>query len=253
MATMSRGELAAELSRCEDLLRRWVLKAWVRGTETLKHAEIVASLEARLRDRACRVDGAFDDAGSTLALRRERDEYAAALTAAAAERDAAEARADAAERGRSGGGYELDRLRDENERLKKRAPPSDVEAALADARREAKRLLDENELLRSMGGDDEAAELLRDAQAEALRLRRENAVLAKELEGAPRSGDDRDAVVAEVHALRYAGQQKGDSTSLQRECSARARPGKSIHASRPFREMIARPKISRNEWKTAEI
>ena len=136
MATMSRGELAAELSRCEDLLRRWVLKAWVRGTETLKHAEIVESLEARLRDRACRVDGAFDDAGSTLALRRERDEYAAALTAAAAERDAAEARADAAERGRSGGGYELDRLRDENERLKKRAPPSDVEAALADARRE---------------------------------------------------------------------------------------------------------------------
>ncbi|KAH8060849.1 calcium-transporting ATPase [Aureococcus anophagefferens] len=29
------------------------------------------------------------------------------------------------------------------------------------------------------------------------------------------------------------GQQKGDSTSLQRECSARARSGKSIHASRP--------------------
>ena len=49
------------------------------------------------------------------------------------------------------------------------------------------------------------------------------------------------------------GQDKGDSTSLQRECSARARSGKHIHASRPFREMIARPKISRNEWKTAEI
>ena len=30
-------------------------------------------------------------------------------------------------------------------------------------------------------------------------------------------------------------------------------PEKSIHASRAFREMIARPKISRNEWKTAEI
>ena len=44
-----------------------------------------------------------------------------------------------------------------------------------------------------------------------------------------------------------------DSTSLQREFSARARSGKSIYASRPFREMIARPKISRNEWKTAEI
>ena len=49
------------------------------------------------------------------------------------------------------------------------------------------------------------------------------------------------------------GQQKGDSTSLQRECSARARSGISIYASRAFREMIARPKISRNEWKTAEI
>ena len=48
------------------------------------------------------------------------------------------------------------------------------------------------------------------------------------------------------------GQDKGDSTSLQRECSARTRSGKSIHASRPFREMIARPKISRNEWKPAE-
>ena len=49
------------------------------------------------------------------------------------------------------------------------------------------------------------------------------------------------------------GQQKGDSTSIQHECSARARSKKSIHASRPFREMIARPKISQNEWKTAEI
>ena len=49
-----------------------------------------------------------------------------------------------------------------------------------------------------------------------------------------------------------AGQDKGDSTSLQRECSARARSGNSIHASRPFRETIARPKISRNEWKPAE-
>ena len=54
-------------------------------------------------------------------------------------------------------------------------------------------------------------------------------------------------------AMLEAGQDKGDSTSLQRECSARARSGKSIHASRPFREMIARPKISQNEWKTAEI
>ncbi|KAK7230791.1 hypothetical protein SO694_0007500 [Aureococcus anophagefferens] len=44
-------------------------------------------------------------------------------------------------------------------------------------------------------------------------------------------------------------QQKGDSTSLQHDCSARARFGNSTHASRPFREMIARPKISRNERK----
>ena len=43
------------------------------------------------------------------------------------------------------------------------------------------------------------------------------------------------------------GQEKGDSTSLQCECFARARSGKSIHASRPFRETIARPKISQNE------
>ena len=50
-----------------------------------------------------------------------------------------------------------------------------------------------------------------------------------------------------------AGQEKGDSTSLQRECSSCARSGKSTYASRALREMIARPKISRNEWKTTEI
>ena len=49
------------------------------------------------------------------------------------------------------------------------------------------------------------------------------------------------------------GQEKGDSSSLQHECSARARSGKNIHASRPLQEMIARPRMSRNEWKTAEI
>ena len=49
------------------------------------------------------------------------------------------------------------------------------------------------------------------------------------------------------------GQDKSDSTSLRRECSARARSGGSIHASRTLREMIARPKISKNEWKSAEI
>ena len=30
-------------------------------------------------------------------------------------------------------------------------------------------------------------------------------------------------------------------------------PEKNIHASRPFREMITRPEISRNEWKATEI
>ena len=53
-------------------------------------------------------------------------------------------------------------------------------------------------------------------------------------------------------AMRPTGQEKGDSTSLQYECFARARSRKSIHASRALREMIARPKISRNEWKSAE-
>ena len=47
----------------------------------------------------------------------------------------------------------------------------------------------------------------------------------------------------------YAGREKGDSTSLQRECSARARFETSTHASRALREMIARPK---NQPKRAE-
>ena len=51
----------------------------------------------------------------------------------------------------------------------------------------------------------------------------------------------------------HTGQDKSDSRSLQHECSARAHSGKSIHASRALREMIARPKISRNEWKSTEI
>ena len=50
----------------------------------------------------------------------------------------------------------------------------------------------------------------------------------------------------------WPGQHKGDSTSLRLECFARARSRKSAHASRSLREMIARPKISRNEQKTAE-
>jgi hypothetical protein len=64
------------------------------------------------------------------------------------------------------------------------------------------------------------------------------------------------AVAANSRANKIAfltGQEKGDSTSLQCECSARARFGNSTNASRALREMIARPKISRNEWKTTEI
>ena len=49
------------------------------------------------------------------------------------------------------------------------------------------------------------------------------------------------------------GEEKSDSTSLQRECSARACSRKNIYASRALREMIARPKTSRNEWEMAEI
>ena len=76
-----------------------------------------------------------------------------------------------------------------------------------------------------------------------------NAALLAALDGA----GVRARVVAADDAAFAAGQEKSDSNSLQHECSARARSGKSIHASRPLREMIARPKISRNEWKTTEI
>jgi hypothetical protein len=48
------------------------------------------------------------------------------------------------------------------------------------------------------------------------------------------------------------GQKQGDSSSLQHECSARDRSRERIHASRALREMIARPKVSRNEWKMTE-
>jgi hypothetical protein len=75
--------------------------------------------------------------------------------------------------------------------------------------------------------------------------------LGKELEALEDVRGRRYAVVAWMRP--DAGQEKGDSTSLQRECSARARFGNSTHASRTLREMIARPKISRNERKTTEI
>ena len=49
------------------------------------------------------------------------------------------------------------------------------------------------------------------------------------------------------------GQEKGDSTSLQRGCSRSDVREESIHALSSPREMIARPKMSQNEWKTTEI
>ena len=50
-----------------------------------------------------------------------------------------------------------------------------------------------------------------------------------------------------------AGQEKGDSTSLQRGCSRSNFQEESIHASSSSREMIARPEMSQIEWKTIEI
>jgi hypothetical protein len=58
---------------------------------------------------------------------------------------------------------------------------------------------------------------------------------------------------AGAYAPWQTGQEKSDSSSLQHECSARARSRTSIRASRPLREMIARPKVSRNEWKMTEM
>ena len=82
---------------------------------------------------------------------------------------------------------------------------------------------------------------VRDVVGDAPRVGREGAVGAPDL-GPPGVPDALDVAVA--------WQQKGDSTSLQRGCSATKT---NVHASRPFREMITRPKISQNEWKTTEI
>ena len=55
-------------------------------------------------------------------------------------------------------------------------------------------------------------------------------------------------------ATTYAsGQEKGDSTFLQRGCFRSNAREESIQALSSPREMIARPKISQNEWKTTEI
>ena len=67
----------------------------------------------------------------------------------------------------------------------------------------------------------------------------------------------RGTVVRVVEAVDVGGATQGSKRVIKRRFKVsvpRARvPKKSIHASRPFREMIARPKISQNEWKPAEI
>ena len=60
-------------------------------------------------------------------------------------------------------------------------------------------------------------------------------------------------VVHAIAEMLCAGQEKGDSTSLQRGCSRNDVRKESIHALSSPREMIARPKMSQNEWKTIEI
>ena len=49
------------------------------------------------------------------------------------------------------------------------------------------------------------------------------------------------------------GQEKGDATSLQCGCFRSDIRKKSIYALSSLRGMIARPKMSQNEWKTTEI
>ena len=56
-----------------------------------------------------------------------------------------------------------------------------------------------------------------------------------------------------VDGAHAPGQEKGDSTSLQRGCARSDFQEKSIHALSSSQEMIARPKMSQNEWKTIEI
>ena len=73
--------------------------------------------------------------------------------------------------------------------------------------------------------------------------------MAPKLEGRPR----RAAALSLDSLLDDLGRKR----VIQRRFSVgvpRARvPGKKVHASRPFREMITRRKVSQNEWKTIEI
>ena len=59
--------------------------------------------------------------------------------------------------------------------------------------------------------------------------------------------------VAKLRFAFHTGQEKGDSTSLQRGFSRSDSQEESIHALSSPREMIARPKMSQIEWKTIEI
>ena len=71
--------------------------------------------------------------------------------------------------------------------------------------------------------------------------------------GAMAFTDPADPLPESVYDAYGAGQEKGDSTSLQRGCSRNSIREESIHALSSPREMIARQKMSQNEWKTIEI
>ena len=97
---------------------------------------------------------------------------------------------------------------------------------------------------------------LREGRAEGRQGRRRGvhvlaAAIVEGAEAMERVG--RGGELRRVRPRREPGQEKGDSTSLQLGCSARARSGERRSRSRPFREMITRKKISQNEWKTTEI
>ena len=88
------------------------------------------------------------------------------------------------------------------------------------------------------------------ADAEQWRSRVDAALEVAAGRGAEADVAVRDVAAAVKRAASRAAPRTGDSTSLRRERSARARSGARIRASEALREMSARPKISRNEGET---
>ena len=62
----------------------------------------------------------------------------------------------------------------------------------------------------------------------------------------------KDEAWLDAAARREAGRDAGDSTSLQRGCVRSNARKERIFALRSLRKVIARPKLSQNEWKTTE-